>query len=179
MIDLHVVEHHALAADHVVVVVGGKVPRAGRRRVWNFGRGRCRPGKMRKYLVISSGAPGTKSTSEKNGIQQRMRIAAGAVQQQDRIIDVAICIAMGRSQGKVVQLERGQGFAASKAEVGKNRGAVYGMPLAGGGWDCGRGLGRGRGNLTDCGNPEKKRGRNRVSCCAQLHSLTPKVHGRG
>ncbi len=84
-----------------------------------------------------------------------MRIAASAVQQQDRVIDMAGCVAMGRAQGEIVQLERGQGFAGSKAEVGKNRGAVHGMPLAGGGWDRGRGWGRGWVSLGDCEIPKE------------------------
>src|SRR5215472_997673 len=58
-----------------------------------------------------------------------MRIAAGAVQQEDGIIDVAGGVAMRRTQREVVQFEFRQGFAAAEFEVGERDPPIFRGPF--------------------------------------------------
>ena len=91
-----------------------------------------------------------------------MRVAAGAVQQEDGVIDVAGRVAVGRAQGQVVELELREGFAGAEAEVGEGDLAVGGGPF------CGLGLGgelslrgwswRGHGHGLTVGGCGKKEG---------------------
>ena len=78
-----------------------------------------------------------------------MRVAAGAVQQQDGVVDMAGGVAVRRAQREVVQLELGQSFAGAEAEVGDGVDAVFGGPVRG----CG-GLRGERGG--ECGTGERR-----------------------
>ena len=68
---------------------------------------------------------GAKEHVGEDGVQQRVGTAAGAVQQEDGVIDAPGRVAMNCSQGEVVQLELGQRFADAEAEVGENGGSVH------------------------------------------------------
>ena len=57
-----------------------------------------------------------------------MGIATGAVEEEHGIIDVARCIAVGRAESEVMQLELGQRLASAETKVGQNSNAVYGGP---------------------------------------------------
>ena len=57
---------------------------------------------------MSSGWPGPKRTLEKSGIEQRVAVAAGAVEQKDGVVDVAGGVAVRRAEREVVELELGE-----------------------------------------------------------------------
>ena len=59
-------------------------------------------GRIRKYFVMSSGAPGPEKHVGEKWIHQRVRIAARAVQQQHCIIGMARGIAVRSAQRQVV-----------------------------------------------------------------------------
>jgi hypothetical protein len=67
---------------------------------------------------MSSSAPGPNKHIGEKRIHQRMRIAAGAMQQQNRIVHVPGCVAVGRAQGQVMQLQFRQRLAGAKSKVG-------------------------------------------------------------
>ncbi len=100
------------------------------RRSRSAGSSSCRPseglelspwpmssGKMRKYLVMSSGWPGPKRTLEKIGLNSECALAAGAVQQQHGVVDVAGGVAVRRAECEVVELELGQRLAGAELEI--------------------------------------------------------------
>ena len=77
-------------------------------------------------------AAGDEEDIREDRVEQRGGVAAGAVQEQDGVIDMAGGIAVRGAEGEVMQLERGQGFARAELEVGYGVGAVLGGPFAGG-----------------------------------------------
>ena len=106
-----------LRADHVVVVVLGElhveaVGGFGGLSPWPMSSGR-----MRKYLVMSKGWPGPKRTLEKMGFRRVWRVAAGAVEEEDGVVDVAGGVAVRGAEGEVVEIELGEGFAGAELEV--------------------------------------------------------------
>ena len=128
MIDLHGVEHHALAAHHVVVIVGGEV---SMQPVRGLGALAVADVVGQDYEVFRNVLPlaGAEQHIGENGIQQRVRIAAGAMQQEDGVIDVAGSVALRRAEGEVVELELRQRLAGAEAEIGKDGRAIHGGPL--------------------------------------------------
>ena len=116
MVDLHLVEHHALAAHHVVVVVGGE---ARMQAVGGLGTLAVADvvGKDEEIFCDVERLAGAEEHIREERIQQRVGIAAGAVEQEHSIIHVAGRIAVRGAEREVVQLELGQGFAGAKAEV--------------------------------------------------------------
>ena len=77
---------------------------------------------------MSSGWPGPKSTSENDGIEEGAAVAAGAVQEEDGVVDVAGGVAMRRAEREVVEVELGQSFAGAEAEVVRDVEAVLDGP---------------------------------------------------
>lgn len=76
-----------------------------------------------------------------------MSIAAGAVEKEDGIVGVALCVAMRLAEGEVVKVKFGEGLAGLEVEVGDVEAAVLGGPV--GGSLIGLGL-LGSGSLSDC-----------------------------
>jgi hypothetical protein len=102
-----------------------------------------------------------KKDVREHGIHQRMGVAAGAVEQEDGIIDVALGIAMRSAQGEVVETKPGERFAVLKLEVLDGVDAVFGRPLGGRGRVL---LGRGGdGESEECG---------REQGAAEIHSAS-------
>ncbi len=91
---------------------------------------------------MSKGWPGPKRTLEKTGFDQRMGVAAGAVEEEDGVVDVAGRVAMGCAEGDVVEVKLFDGLAVFEVEVGDVVVAVLGGPFGGGGLGVG-GCGRG------------------------------------
>ena len=140
MVDLHLVKHDALAAHHIVVVVCGEV---GVQAVGGFGAFAVADvvGQDQEIFRDVEGLAGTEKDAGEDGIEQRMGVTAGAVEQEDGVVDVAGGVAVGGAEGQVVELEFGQDFAGAEAEVGQGDEAVGGGPGYGvgwrGGWRCG------------------------------------------
>ena len=128
MIDLHLVEHHPLAAHHVVVVVGREVHAHA---VGGLGALAVADvvGQDDEVLLDVEHAARHEQHIGEDGIQQRVRIAARAVQQQDGVIHMTGCIAMRRAQREVVQLEFRKRLAGTEAEVRQGNGAVLRRPV--------------------------------------------------
>jgi len=102
------------------------------------------------------GLAGAEENVGEDGIEKGVGVAAGAVEQEDGVIDLAGCVAVGRAQGQVMELELGQGFAGAEAEVGEGDGAVGGGPVGGWGLRGGCGwLGHGHGLALGCGGYEE------------------------
>src|SRR5579859_231109 len=59
-----------------------------------------------------------------------MRVAAGAMQQQNGVVHMTSGITVSRAQREVVQLELGQSFAAAELEIAEGDGGVFGGPVA-------------------------------------------------
>ncbi len=74
-------------------------------------------GKMRKYLVDVERLAGAEEDVGEGGIEERVGVAAGAVEQKDGVVDVAGRVAMRGAEGEVVELEFGEGFAGAEVEV--------------------------------------------------------------
>ena len=79
------------------------------------------------------GLAGAEEDVGEDGVQERVGVAAGAVEEEDGVVDVAGGVAVRRAEGEVVELELGEGFAGAEAEVLDGVGAVLGGPLGGGG----------------------------------------------
>ena len=131
MIDLHLVEHHALAAHHVVVVVSREVHVHAVRWL----RTLSVPDVVRQddeVLLNIENSARHKQHIREDRIQQRVRIAARPVQQQDSIVHMPASIAMRRAQREVVQLELRQSLACAKPEIRQTDVAILrGQWLAG------------------------------------------------
>ena len=68
-----------------------------------------------------------------DGVEERVCVTTGAVEEEDSVVGVAGCVAVGLAEGEVVQLELGESFPGSEAEVIDGVGAVLGGPLGWGG----------------------------------------------
>ena len=86
------------------------------------------------------GLAGAEENIGEGGSEERVGVAAGAVEQEDGVVDVAGCVAVGCAQGQVVELEFGKCFAGAEAEVGEGDEAVGGGPFGGCGLWGGCGL---------------------------------------
>jgi hypothetical protein len=96
VVDLHVVEHHALAGDHVVVVVCGEV---GVEAVGGFGALAVADvvGEDEEIFGDVEGCPKSEEDFGKDGIEEGVGVAAGAVEEEDGVVDVAGGVAVGRA----------------------------------------------------------------------------------
>jgi hypothetical protein len=79
---------------------------------------------MRKYFVMSSGCARREQHVREQRIHQRVRVAAGAMQQQHRVVHVAGGVAVRRAEGEVVQLEFRQRLIAAKVEVRQHNSTI-------------------------------------------------------
>ncbi len=124
MIDLHLVEHHALAAHHVVVIVGREVRVQA---VGGLGAFTVTDvvGQDEEIFCDVEHPAGNEEHVGEQRVQQRVRIAAGAVQQKHGVIDVPGRIAVGRAQCEVVQLEFGKRFACAEVKIRKDHRAIF------------------------------------------------------
>ena len=113
---------------------------------------------------------GAEENIREQGIHERVGIATGAVEEEHGIIDVARCIAVGRAESEVMQLELGQRLASAETKVGQNSNAVYGGPGNGKrllrGWRTRGGHGHG---LAICRHTEEEHGGNWGQDSAQVH----------
>jgi len=106
------------------------------------------------------GLVGAEEDVGEDGVEKGVGVAAGAVEKEDCVVDVAGGVAVGRAQGEVMELELGEGFAGAEAEVGEGDGAVGCGPLGGLGLRGGCGwLGHGHGLALGCGGAEEQRDR--------------------
>ena len=92
-----------------------------------------------------------------DGIEERVGVAAGAVEEKDGVVDVAGGVAVRGAEGEVVELEFGEGFAGAEVEV---VGDVVAGRAGVGGRGCGRGealtwSGRGGGGGEEGGDEDR------------------------
>jgi len=82
-------------------------------------------------LDIERRAGGEEHVRE-DGVHEGVGVAAGTVQQEDGVVDMALRVVVRGAEGEVVQLELRQRLAGAEAEVGQGLGAVDCGPAAGG-----------------------------------------------
>jgi len=88
------------------------------------------------------GLAGAEEDVGEDGVHQRVGVAAGAVEEEDGVVGVAVGAAVGLAEGDVVEVELLDGLAVFEVEVGDVVGAVLGGPFTGSGLRVG-GYGRG------------------------------------
>jgi hypothetical protein len=175
MVDLHVVEHHALAAHHIVVVIGGEVRVEA---VGGLGTLAVADvvGQDEEILRDVERLAGAEEHIREQGVQQRVGTAAGAMEQEHGIIDVAGGVAVGRAEGEVVQLELRQRLSGAEAEVCQHDGAIDRGPSVSRRLSSRWGIGRGERHGLAIGNGADQEGRRQVNpTCAQVHARVPHV----
>ena len=121
-------EHLVLRADHVVVVVVREVHLQAVGGLGAIaladvvGEDEEVPGDVERLA-------GTEEDVGEDGVQQRVALATGAVQQKDGVIHVAGGIAMRSTEREVVESELGKRFASAEAEVMRDVELVFDRPL--------------------------------------------------
>ena len=128
MIDLQAVDQHrVLAAHHVVVVVPGKVRMQA---IGGLGRGAVTDivGQDKKILRDVERLSGSEELIGKQGVEQRFCRTAGAVQQQDGIVGMALAVGVRFAEGKVMQAQLRKRLAGAESEIGDAEDAVVGRP---------------------------------------------------
>ncbi len=129
MVDVEtLLEHKSLRSDHVVVVVSREV------RVEAVGglRGLAVAdvvGKDEEVFGDVERLAGAEEDVGEDGAQQRARVAAGAVEEQDGVVRVAGGIRVRGAEREVMKMERRESFAGTEAEVGEVVGSVVGRPV--------------------------------------------------
>ncbi len=142
MIDVEAVHQHGvLGGDHVVIVVLREVHAQAIGRLARFavadvvGKNDVEPGDV-------EGLAGPEEHVGKDRVKKRMRVPPSSVQQQDRVIGMAGCIAMRLTQREVVEFQLRDRFTATEVEILDDVVAVLGWPVAGlsvGGRTCKQG----------------------------------------
>ncbi len=134
-------EHDLLRANHVVVVVVGEVHVQA---VGGLGRLAMTDvvGEDEEVLRDVEGFAGAEEDVGEDGVEERVGVAAGAVEEEDGVVGVALRVAVRCAEGEVMEVEPPEGFTGLEVEVGDVEGAVLGWPLDGFG-GCGGLLGRG------------------------------------
>ena len=131
-------EHLVLAPNHVVVIVLGEAHAEAVRG----------PGALAVADVIGEDQEvardverlaGAEEHVGEDAVEERMRVAAGAVQEEHGVVDLACAVVVRRAEGQIVQLQLGQGFTGAEAEV--LRGVVAGRAMVQLGFAAGRGSG--------------------------------------
>lgn len=130
-------EHGVLGGDHVVVVVLGEVHVEAVGGLAGFAVADV-VGEDDEVFGDVEGLAGAEEDVGEGGVHQGMSVAAGAVEEEDGVIDVAGGVAVKLAEGEVVELQDGDGFAAGELEALDDVGAVLGGPFVGG---LGAGLG--------------------------------------
>jgi hypothetical protein len=135
-------EHGVLAGDHVVVVVLGEVHA---KAVGGFGGLAVADvvGEDEEIFGDVEGLTGAEEDVGEDGVEEGVGVAAGAVQEEDGVVGVAIGAAVGFAEGDVVEVQLLDRLAVFEVEVGDVVGAVLGGPFAWSGLRVG-GCGRGR-----------------------------------
>ncbi len=77
-------------------------------------------GKDEEVFVDVEGLAGAEEDVGEDGIEERVGVAAGAVEQEDGVVDVTTRVAVRRAEGEVVELESGEGFTGAEAEVARD-----------------------------------------------------------
>ena len=103
-------EHGVLAGDHVVVVVLGEVHAEA---VGGLGGLAVADvvGEDEEVFGDVEGLAGAEEDVGEDGIEERVGVAAGAVEEEDGVVDVAGGVAMGCAEGEVVEVELREGLA--------------------------------------------------------------------
>jgi len=125
-------EHDVLRGDHVVVVVLGELHVEG---VGGLG-GLAVADVVREDEKVFGDVEGLSGAEEDVGedwVHQGVRVAAGAVEEEDGVVGVTIGSTMRLAEGDVVEVELFNGLAVLEVEVGDVVGAVLSGPFAGGG----------------------------------------------
>jgi hypothetical protein len=117
MVDVQIVDEHlVLRADHVVVGVARELHAEAVRRLAGLavadvvGEDDEIPGNVERL------ARAEEDVGE-DGVEQGVSAAAGAVQQQDGIVSVALGVAVQRPEREVVEVHIGERLAGAEAEV--------------------------------------------------------------
>ena len=128
--------------DHVVVVVLGELHAEA---VGGFGGLAVADvvGEDEEVFGDVEGLAGAEEDVGEDGIHEGVGVAAGAVEEEDGVVGVAVGAAVGLAEGEVVEVQLLDGLAVFEVEVGDVVGAVLGGPFAWGGLGVG-GDGRGR-----------------------------------
>ena len=128
VIDVEAVEEHGvLGDDHVVVVVLGEVHVEA---VGGFGGLAVADvvGEDEEEFSDVEGLAGAEEDVGEDRIEERVSVAAGAVEEENGVVCVAGSVAVWGAEGEVVELEFGEGFAGAEAEVLDDVSAVLGGP---------------------------------------------------
>ena len=135
-------EHGVLGGDHVVIVVLGEVHAEA---VGGFGGLAVADvvGEDEEVFGDVEGLTGAEEDVGEDGVEERVGVASGAVQEEDGVVGVAVGAAMGLAEGEVVEVQFFDRLAVLEVEVGDVVGAVLGGPFAGSALGVG-GDGRGR-----------------------------------
>ena len=125
-------EHGVLRGDHVVVVVLGEVHAEA---VGGFGGFAVADvvGEDEEVFGDVEGLAGAEEDVGEDGVEERVRVASGAVEEEDGVVGVTGGVAVGFAEGEVVEVEFLDGLAVFEVEVGDVVGAILRGPLAGGG----------------------------------------------
>ena len=129
-------EHGVLGGDHVVVVVLGELHAEA---VGGFGGLAVADvvGEDEEVFGDVEGLAGAEEDVGEDGIHEGVRVAAGAVKEEDGVVGVAGGVAVGFAESDVVEVELLDGLAVFEVEVGDVVGAVLGGPFAGSGLGVG------------------------------------------
>ncbi len=119
VIDVQTFEQHAvLRADHVVVVVAREAHVEAVRGPGAFALTYV-VGKNQEVVGDIEWLPGAEKNGRELRRKERPGVAASAMEQQHRVVDVPPRVTVWRAQREVVQVQRRQGLARAEAEVGE------------------------------------------------------------
>ena len=118
-----------LRADHVVVVVVGKLHAEA---VGGLGGLAVADvvGEDEEVFGDVEGLAGAEEDVGEDGVEQGVGVAAGAVEKEDGVVDVAGGVAVRRAESEVVEVQLGEGFAGAEAEVMDVEASVLDGPVS-------------------------------------------------
>ena len=102
------IEHQVLAAHHVVVVVLREMHAQAVGGLGDFAVADVVGQDDEIFVRCRAAGRGRRARRRRAGFSSEWRVAAGAVQQQHGVVDVAGGVAVGRAESEVVELEFGR-----------------------------------------------------------------------
>ena len=133
VIDVQAVgEHGVLGGDHVVVVVVGEVHAEAVGGLAGLAVADV-VGEDDEVFGDVEGLAGAEEDVGEDRVEEGVSVAAGAVEEEDGVIDVAGGVAVRRAEGEVVEFELRDGLAGAEVEVRDDVGAVLRGPQWAGG----------------------------------------------
>ncbi len=89
-------------------------------------------GEDEEVLGDVEGLAGAEEDVGEDGVQERVGVAAGAVEEEDGVVGVALRVAVGFAEGEVVEVEFGERLAVLKWKSGMSK-----LPSLVGQWEAG------------------------------------------